>query len=281
MKNDYIKIDDIKQKQKLLLYILKNFHDICEKNGLVYNIFGGTMLGAVRHGGIIPWDDDIDVTMPRDDYERFIQVVKEQYQKDFMIHSIEDKNYIYPYAKFGMKKTLLTENVVRDKYNKLTVNIDVFPNDNYPLDISLFKQYEEYERNIIKCAYNTDIMPKKWWKKPFAVFKYIERFLVRIRGVYYYLEKQERLFKEAKSDEKYILCQGAGWGEKGKLEKTVYYDRMLYSFNDLKVWGIKNYDKHLSSLYGDYMTPPPEEKRICPHSNSFLIEKEIYDKVFK
>ena len=281
MKNDYIKVDDITKKQKLLLYILKNFHDICEENGLVYNIFGGTMLGAVRHGGIIPWDDDVDVTMPRDDYERFIQIVKEQYHRDFVIHSIKDKNYIYPFAKFGMKKTLLTESIVRDKYNKLTVNIDVFPNDNYPLDISLFKQYEEYERKIIKCAYNIDIMPKKWWKKPLVIFKYIERLLVRIRGVYYYLEKQERLFKEAKNDDKYILCQGAGWGEKGKLEKAVYYDRMLYSFNDLKVWGIKNYDKHLSSLYGDYMTPPPEEKRICPHSNSFLIEKEIYDKVFK
>ena len=73
--DDYIEITDTRQKQTLLIKLLEQFHELCEVNGLIYNIFGGTMLGAVRHHGIIPWDDDIDVTMPRKDYIQFIALV--------------------------------------------------------------------------------------------------------------------------------------------------------------------------------------------------------------
>ena len=111
--DDYIEITDTRQKQTLLIKLLEQFHELCEVNGLVYNIFGGTMLGAVRHHGIIPWDDDIDVTMPRKDYIQFIALVKNKYSNKFNIHVYPDKGYIYPYAKFGMKDTVLYENEVK------------------------------------------------------------------------------------------------------------------------------------------------------------------------
>ena len=103
-----IEIKNLKERQKILIRILGIFHNICEENNLIYNIFGGTMLGAVRHKGIIPWDDDIDVTMPRQDYNRFIDLIREKYKGKFVIHSYPDKNYIYPYAKFGLVGTVLT-----------------------------------------------------------------------------------------------------------------------------------------------------------------------------
>lgn len=278
MKNDYIKITELKEKQKLLLKILSQFHDFCEEYNLVYNIFGGTMLGAVRHKGIIPWDDDIDVTMPRHDYERFINLMCEKKNDNFELYVFPRKNYIYPYAKLGMKGTVLYETEVKSKYNKLSLNIDIFPNDGYPEDENILDEYNLYEQKIIMCAYKL-----KTPRNPIKLIVFLVRKLnASIRGVNYYLKKQiEIISKKSIEESEYIICQGAGWGKKGKLKKDVYYDRVLYDFNGLKVWGIKDYHEHLSNLYGDYMTPPPVEKQICPHDSTLFISKSIYNKYIK
>lgn len=275
MKSEIIEICTIEEKQKLLLYIVRNFHDICEKNNLVYNLFGGTMLGAVRHAGIIPWDDDIDVTMPRKDYEEFISIVRKNKTSEFVIHSYPDENYIYPYAKFGLKGTYMKENVVKDRYANLTLNIDIFPNDAYPQDESRLRDYENYEREIIKRAYkpiNNNIGIARKLKH---LIKWFINIGENIKPVDYYVKKQIELFDRENEDTEYIICQGAGWGEKGKLKRELYYDRVLYDFNDLKLWGMRDYDEHLKNLYGDYMTPPPEDKRVCPHSNTLFVEKFV------
>lgn len=272
MNSPSIEIISLEDKQKLLIKLLELFHSICEENGLVYNIFGGTMLGAVRHKGIIPWDDDIDVTMPRPDYNRFISLIRGKYKGQFVIHTYPDKNYIYPYAKFGLFGTLLIENIVKHPYNMLTLNIDVFPNDGYPIDETIFKSYNTCERAIILMTYN--LMPRKNILK--RAFLEIKKRKYMNNGIEFYLKKQIEMFSSNPEDSEYIVCQGAGWGKRGKLKRDLYYDRILYDFNNIKVWGIRNYDEHLKSLYGDYMTPPPPEKRINPHNASLFISDKIY-----
>lgn len=278
MYEKYIEIKELKTKQKLLLGLLRQFHNICEEHGLVYNIFGGTMLGAVRYRGLIPWDDDIDVTMPRSDYEKFLNIIKKNYFNEFDLYAYPRKNYIYPYAKLGMKGTVLIENIVRKKYNKLSLNIDIFPNDGYPDDENILDIYNEYERKIILCSYKFKAFrnPIRW-----LLFE-CRKINASIKGVSYYLEKQIELITQKTVEESdYIICQGAGWGKKGKLKKDIYFNRTLYDFNELKVWGIKNYHEHLSNLYGDYMTPPPKEKQCCPHDSSLYVNEEIYKKLMK
>lgn len=280
MDDEYMEIMSLQDKQKLLISLLQEFHNICQENEVIYNIFGGTMLGAVRHHGIIPWDDDIDVTMPLHDYEQLIKIVKEKYSDRYIIHVFPDENYIYPYAKFGFIGTELYENIVKAPYNKLTLSIDVFPNYGYPKDESIFDIYNECERSIILLTYN---LPKR--KNPIKrISSTWKRLIAEIKNndVGYYLNKQIELLSATDEDDSdYIVCQGAGWGKRGKLEKSKYYDRILYDFNNINVWGIRDYHEHLASLYGDYMTPPPEDKRLCPHDSKLLISKEIYNKYLK
>lgn len=270
-----IKIDKLQDKQHLLLVILEQFHEICEKNNLVYNIFGGTMLGAVRHNGIIPWDDDIDVTMPREDYNSFLALMRSENNDILELYAYPQKNYIYPFAKLGLKGTLMKEIAVRDKYNKISLNIDIFPNDGYPDDECILDEYDNLEKEIINCSYRLKY-PRNIFKK---IYKYLIVLYKRVGGIQKYLDRQIKIISQKKIDDSdYMICQGAGWGRKGKLKKSVYYDRCLYTFNSLKVWGIKNYDEHLRNLYGDYMTPPPAEKRVAPHENELFVTKEIYNK---
>ena len=271
MKDDYYEITDVKEKQKILLFLFKSLHEICEENAIVYNAFGGTMLGAVRHKGFIPWDDDIDITMPRKDYCKFIDIVKEYYNDLFIIHCYPDENYIYPYAKFGLAGSIQCENAVKIPYNRLTISIDVFPVDGYPPDECDIDVYNRYEENIILCTYKHNLA--KFIVHPRMLLKYI---VSRFHGYKYYLSKQINLFSKNDIDSSdYVICQGAGWGRKGKLKKSIYYDRTLYEFEGIKVWGIKDYDAHLRMLYGDYLSLPPKEKQVSPHDDFVYILKEL------
>ncbi len=273
MENEYIEITKLEQRQKLLVALLERFHTICQENDLVYNIFGGTLLGAVRHQGIIPWDDDVDVTMPRADYNKFIEVVRKKYSDQFVAHAYPDDCYIYPFVKFGMRGTVLYESLVKAPFNKLTLNMDVFPNDSYPADESVIDVCEKCERSIISLTYN---FPKR--RNPIIRLRNeIKNFVGRCRGVKHYLKKQIDLLS-ALNDESsdFMVCPSSGFGRKGRLKRSIYYDRILYRFSEIEVWGIRNYHDHLTNLYGDYMTPPPPEKRQCPHSSRLLVSDDIF-----
>jgi|AGTN01.3.fsa_nt_gi LPS biosynthesis protein len=108
--------------------LLKEFRDVCEKNNLRYYLTGGTLLGAVRHKGFIPWDDDIDVAMPRIDYLKFLKIYKREYDKNNLFAYEINKNYKYMFAKLCDKDTSLIE-FDFDCKEKLGVYLDIFPID--------------------------------------------------------------------------------------------------------------------------------------------------------
>lgn len=271
------KVEDIEKIQNLLYELMNEFHRICEENNLYYSIFGGTLLGAIRHQAIIPWDDDIDVCMPRKDYEKFCELVNDKYSYRLIVEKFPQKNYVYNFAKFCLKDSLLIENELLHKYSMGKLYIDVFPIDGYPPKEQEKQHFDKLRLNKkiigkIVCK----IKPSKiWWKKPFVIIRALERFLYRVVGYKHFLKTSiDESEKYDFDNYEYVSMQGAGWYEKGKLKKETFMRRKLYKFGNLEVWGIEDYDEHLTRLYGDYMTPPPEEKRKSNHSYDLYLEEK-------
>lgn len=271
MDKGYIEIKDVKDKQIILLYLFKKFHELCQDYGLIYNAFGGTMLGAIRHKGFIPWDDDIDVTMPREDYNKLIEIVKDSCGDELVIHSYPDDNYIYPYAKLGLLQTVQYENVVKSPHNKLSINMDIFPVDGYPDDENEIDEYNSYEDNIILCTYR---MRAGNYKRK------IKKCYSLLRGYKFFVRKQIELASKNKIDlSDNVICNGAGWGRKGLLEKDIFYDRKLYDFETIQIWGIRDYDIHMKRLYGDYMKLPPVEEQVSNHDDTVYIAESVLNNI--
>lgn len=274
---DMVEVTEVIDIQKLLYFLMKNFHEICDQYNLYYCIFGGTMLGAVRHQAIIPWDDDIDVCMPRGDYEKFCRIVNEKCADTFVVKCYPQNGYVYNFAKFCLKGSILDERDLLPSVSKLLLYIDVFPVDGYPPKSAEKKHFDKLRfYKAAKCKSVYRIVPSKtWWKKPYAFFRYVKRVPYRVIGYKYFIKKEIEESKQYDFETcKYVSMQGAGWNEKGKLSKKVFLNRKLYQFGDLQVWGISDYNEHLTRLYGDYMTPPPKEKQVSNHSYKLYVKRE-------
>lgn len=276
--NDYVYISDIEEIKKLLRYMLREYHALCEKNGLFYNVFGGTMLGAVRHQGMIPWDNDIDVTMPRPDYEKFVRMIKNSEKSEFDILCYPQKNYSYPFAKLVLKNTVLFELPRKKKYQKIGLYIDIFPVDGYPIknEKRTLKKLDTLkylrEQAVLLHGDKNNILIRK--------MKEVLSALLELPGVGFYLNKEIKIQKKTDYEKaEYVFLQGAGWGEKGKIKKSIYLNRKEYEFDGFKVWGIEDYDQHLSRLYGDYMQPPALDKRTANHDYELYVQDKLVQKI--
>ena len=276
--DEYVKVTDYFDIQNMLRDLMQEVHLICEEHNLTYNLFAGTLLGAVRHGDIIPWDDDIDITMPRPDYDRFREIVLEKYSDKFNLCSYPMDNYIYEYMKFCNKDTVLTENLVKDKYNILGVFIDIFPIDGVPEDSKIidkmYKNVMKNKRKAILCTYKNAMSPV-WRKKPYFFVRMLQSAIYNIKGYKYYIKKQidEATKYPFETSERVGLIEFGTWCKKGIVPKREYLDRKKYKFGQYEFWGVADAHKCLTTLYGDYMTPPPEEKRIPKHNFDLYIKK--------
>lgn len=273
----YIEIYDIKTIQSGLYELFYAFHKICEENGLIYNMYGGTLLGAVRHQGIIPWDDDVDVSMPREDYNKFVEIVKAKYDDEFIAYVYPLKYYPYPYMKFGRKDSILIE-PLRSKYNKLSLYIDIFPIDGCSENAERReKSFEKLKR--LKHKRSVCIAPIKkrnsFTGKISNAMRYCRYLLYSVIGYNAYLKKEIGISKQCDfKNSEYVCCMASSWFEKGVITKKEYLDRKLYRFGEYEFWGMRDYDRHLTNLYGNYMLPPPEKERVSNHDYHLYFEKK-------
>lgn len=276
MKNNYFEIDKIEQVQKLLCSLLYDFHKICEENSLSYSLAYGTLLGAVRHGGFIPWDDDVDVFMPRPDYEKFAVIVKNKYADKFDLFDDND-NYIYTYLKFCMKNTILYENTVVDTYSKLALYIDIFPLDAVPKNKNKsYKYIEKLDFIVSLLTVKFDIKKRNILKRIFIkIIKIIQQiFGYKIIKKIIKLEKNE--FVKTKFDNSSIITCRIGNKKNvlaSEMPKTYIEDRCLLKFEKNMFWVTSNYDDVLKKYYGNYNKLPPLENRKPKHNYRLFIKE--------
>ena len=144
----------IEEHKKLALDILVNVADFCDKNGIRYFLAYGTLIGAIRHKGYIPWDDDIDIMMPRSDYDRFLKIYSDKNGR-YKVASPMDKNTKLAYAKVIDTKTVKIEGGVKysGKNDWSCVDIDVFPLEGQPTDENEFVKYMKKRRFLLRELY--------------------------------------------------------------------------------------------------------------------------------
>lgn len=253
MDNKY-KLTETEVKEELLKMLLL-FQKICNNNGLKFYLAGGTLLGAIRHKGFIPWDDDIDVCMPRKDYEKLKYITKKIEGKYVL-----KKSTYYPFSKFINEKSF-----VEGKYNSYDNKlwIDIMPVDGLPEDIELVEKIYskiDFQRKILK------IINSKLGEGTTRFRKYIKYILKPLAMIYGYKRCKKTINKIAQkynySDSKYVGA--VTWGLYGKGErmlKAEFEKAVLVEFEGYKFETFSCWDSYLNGLYGNYMELPPVEKR--------------------
>lgn len=252
--------------QEKLLKMLGWFHCYCHENNLTYYIVGGSMLGAVRHGGFIPWDDDIDVVLPRPDYERLLSLFTEK-NDHYILESPYTGNadYYYTYAKLYDTDTTLTEKTKRNC--RRGIYIDVFPLD------GVGKSEKEVNKNFLKvdrinmflmtrtCA----ITRRRSFLKNVAIAfsSLIPSCVVNDHDLVLRVDKAAASFGYENST--YVANLMGAYRKREVMEKRIFGRPTEYKFENIVVNGVEHYDEFLTHIYGDWHKLPPEEKRKTAH----------------
>lgn len=253
--------------KKVLLQMLKWFHDFCVEHDITYYALGGTLLGAVRHKGFIPWDDDIDLGLPREDYNRLIKTMENENGKYVLETPNQGKNgFVYSYCKLYDTDTTLIENT---RYKtKRGVYLDIFPLDGigntYAESIKNFKKIDR-KQNFIStkvCAFNKN---RSFYKNCAIVAgRCIPEFICSWKKE---VKKVNELCeKRPFNDYVYVGNLLGNWHQKEIVERNWFGEPKLMDFEDAKIFVPSDYDGYLKNVYGDYMTPPPVEKQKTHHN---------------
>lgn len=256
------KTTDITQKlQQIELKMLELFVQICEKENLHYYLLGGTMLGAVRHKGFIPWDDDIDVGMPRADYEKFLLCASKYLPKGYFLQTYKtDKDYPYPYAKMRDTHTIYKENALKNLSINHGVWIDVFPLDFCPVKRFWFLWHHYLLRERIKFVLY------KWEKASIKLKLFRILSCVFSPSWHNAVKRDDKLMSSYQKDTTMTANLCGAWGEREIVPTEWYGEGTTLAFEHLKVKVPVKYHQWLTQVYGDYMELPPVEKRIARHN---------------
>jgi len=255
---------ELRRLQQIELEILREFIQVCRRHGLRYFVLYGSCIGAVRHGGFIPWDDDIDVGMPRPDYEEFLKVAQAELPEKYFIQTGRtDPDCTNTFAKIRNSETCFIEKSNAKYHINHGVFIDIFPLDGFNGDKGFLRKKKLYEiqlRHTVDAPY-----PSKLKKAVCLLAGALTPDYRKVR------DKLAQIITQKDYDESEIVGSYCGWPpELEMMPKEVFGNGTPVPFEGMTVLIPEKYDAYLRQLYGDYMTPPPEEKRVTNHAYTVI-----------
>lgn len=256
--------DEIKEIQ---LDILQAFHDFCQENGIMYSLGGGTLLGAIRHNGYIPWDDDIDVYMRRDDYREFVKKFPTVYKDRYKLASLETApQWSRPYGKMYDEKTILIESQAKGE-EIIGINIDVFPVDFFPSSQREWVRYNKKRKILLALFFAKTSQPMR---KDRTIYKNIGiLFLKMVASCFTSRRLGELVSKYAQryneTDNEYLFTNVMGWRIVKPYKASAFSKVVLHKFENREFYIMEGFDDCLKNLYGSYMQLPPNNKRYIHH----------------
>lgn len=254
----------LRKLQAVELDILQIFDKFCRDNGICYSLFAGTALGAVRHNGFIPWDDDVDVFMDIKNYDRFISLWFDNPVEGYYLQSPDDKNSHINHTKIRKDGTILASQKEINEKGHHGIWIDIFPFYKVPVDEHKRKQFN---RNAyIRILFTRNHIPDKA-----SVHIKVAAFISRITPKWLKdilrtgAERLLRQFDDLTSEFEYEDISAAIWMNK-YYPSTMFDEYTNISFNNRNFQIVADYNKMLEIKYGDYMKLPPIEERVCKHN---------------
>ncbi len=261
MKKRQLTDEDVKG---LSIQILHYVDDFCKKNGIKYSLAYGTMIGAIRHKGFIPWDDDVDIMMLRPDYEKFVYLFNQNNDGIFSVESFEtDPNYHYPMAKIVCNATTNDEL----GYTDSGFAIDLFPFDKVPASDKEFLSVLK----IKKQCWNLFALKAMHWSKNRGFVKNIIMCLSKaivsfIPNSFIHRRIKKVVDKYSGLEDNYLYgCLFTPYHTRDIMEKDIFAELTTVPFEQAQYSCLKGYDKFLNHVYGDYMKFPPLEQQVTHH----------------
>lgn len=260
-----MRIDEV---HALLLEMLCYIDRVCKENNIMYFLSGGTAIGAIREKGFIPWDDDVDIMLPRDEYERLIDVLMRENSRDYVIHSLREADWDLMYACLIHSKTTGKHDYINYKY--LGVTIDILPIDGLPDSLALTKKYY---LNLKKtyALYNASLRVSFQPNERHKVAKALMHGVGSLVGAHRLCEMIDRKARSRRFQD----CDHVGCAVLTNYMEKEYFDRKWFdhqvyvSFSGTEMPVMNGYDEYLHALYGDYMKRPEEKKNPRHHTSYY------------
>lgn len=253
-----------------LLLICDEIVRLCKKNNIKYSLIGGSLLGAVRHKGFIPWDDDLDIGMPRSDYDKFLDVCEKDLSDKFVLLTSSTDNYGLPFSKIELKNT---------KFNEPGLPSGLFDGifvDIFPIDVMPKKNCaKRNQRLLLKYYYGILLVKMKY--RHFGFKGLVKRLLLAIPSII--MSKKHILNKITKISTKYnndlgnyLINLSSSYKYGREIFSNCFFDNLIDINFENRIYSISSdYDFSLKNLYGDYNKLPPIEQRVYRHSEGKIV----------
>lgn len=247
--------------KKIQLEILEEVADFCEDQGLNYFLGYGTLIGAIRHHGYIPWDDDVDIVMPRPDYDRFISTFNKTHDVRQVIENSLDRKYTLPFAKVHDTRTYMHETMYKDS-GEFGVYIDVFPLDGYgdARQLASIKKMSKW-LNAKKAVIDGQRTLKKNLIIALGKVCLIGK---SASDIVREMDKVARRYDYQSSVR--VKSLFSVYGDNEACDKELLKETIFVEFEGAKYRVPRNYDTYLRKIYGDYMKLPPKEAQVTHHT---------------
>lgn len=257
---------DLQEIKDIQVRITLQIDRFCRENGIRYGLAYGSLIGAVRHKGFIPWDDDVDLVMPRPDYERFIRSFS---APDLKLAAPElDPGFYAPFAVVYDTRTILEEECISHRSQKLGVKVDVFPIDGAPSDNEAYARLrKKTERLKVILFYKNVRLAPRWKSDKVLWFKTLVWKLailpLGVRGI----QRRIRTLATANDFACSQMADMVVFPDPGdtRMPREVFEHYVDLDFEGEKFKAPRDYDTYLRTLFGDYMTLPPESERVPHH----------------
>lgn len=261
----------LSEMQQVYLELLEEFDALCSTHGLRYDLAGGSLLGAVRHGGFIPWDDDIDVCMPRPDYERLLALKlqgKLALGEKRDVISDRDRTLARHFGRY-IRKDVGRLSEMAEEQDCPYIGMDIFPVDGLPKGKRAFR-WQCFQIRQLRRFLLTSVEKKGTSRRGAAAarIKDLYRPLLKAIGPYRIAARLDRVCSRVAYEKAEFVGAVAGmYGSRERWSKEKMLPQIRRDFAHLQAPCYENYDIYLSNLYGDYMRLPPQEQQI-PHCDS-------------